>query len=774
LIFISGNIRKLTANCLPVLAVSCLLGLLLWPLPKSITPSYSKVVRFSDGSVMRTYISADQKWRIFLPLEKIDPLYIRTALAYEDRWFYWHPGVNPVSLARALYLNLKAGRVISGGSTITMQLARLSEPKPRTVFSKLWEIFRAFQFELRLGKRRILELYLNLAPYGGNVEGIGAACLGYYGRLPDRMTPEESAFLVWLPRSPSLKKHRDKTSPIDGRDKVLDIMRRRSLIDEGQYRRSLKAAMPSKFRQFPCMAPHMADYLVQSYPDKNDIISTIDRNVQLKSESILRSYDRKMALAGASNASLVVIDNRTRRVRAAVGSLDYFDEQRQGQVRGFASYRSPGSTLKPFLYILSLERGLINPEMLLEDAPYQFGGFAPVNFSEDWSGLVKAEDALSRSLNLPFVLMLRRYGYYRFEKKIRELGLIGPLAYGSYGLPIITGGMDVRLLDLTNAYVSLAKGGRHGKQMLLETDTVGTEKQVFRLGAVWLALQALGKKDRPDAPNVSRYTMPKARIFWKTGTSFGRRDAWSIGFLNDYTVGIWVGNFSGEGSDSIVGALAAAPVMFDILRALEDNFPRELPWEREAKKEIDIIPVCAYSGYKAGPYCPKTKLVKSLKNAEPFQTCPFHQNFIVEKRTGYRASPWKNYRKGELSEKVFLVYPSQVQLVLAGQGREPQFEPQQRIAQNKKSLELVSPVDGSIYMVPVGVRNTGHIPLQAFTSAGRGKIHWFANDVYIGDTESGEIMELEPKGWQVRITAQDEAGNNRTVKIEIRNEVWSL
>lgn len=753
-----------------VLPVLWLLVMFIWPLPKSLQPSFSKIVRYSDGSVMRAYISEDEKWRIYLPIEKIDPLYLKTTISYEDKWFYQHFGVNPFSLIRAFNSNIKAGKVVSGGSTISMQLARLSEPKARTLLSKMVEVLRAVQFELRLSKKRILENYVNLAPFGGNVEGIGAASLGYYGRLPEKMTPEEISFLVSLPQAPTLRRPKHKISPINGRNRVLKTMFKRGLIEREAYERGLNAAIPTRFRPFPCQAPHISDYLMLNYPSDVDIHSTIDRDIQLRAENILASYSKGIKDAGASNASVVVIENGSRKLRAAVGSLEYFDEQNQGQVRGFAAYRSPGSTLKPFLYIMALERGIINPEMLLEDAPYTFGEFSPINFSGNWSGLVRAEDALSQSLNMPFVLMLRRSGYSRFVKKMRGIGLSGPLDYRSYGLPIITGGMDVKLLDLANAYVSLAQGGLQGCLITWEDAVAESEKRTFRPGAVWLTLEALGKRNRPDAPNIARYTIPKGRIYWKTGTSYGRRDAWSIGFQQDYTVGVWAGNFSGEGADGIVGALVSAPIMFDILQAVGKKPTNEFPWEHEAKAEIDIIPVCSYSGYKPGPYCRHTKLVKSLKDAAPYLECPFHQNFILEKKTGYRASPWKDYKKGELRDCIILIYPPQVQQVLPGKGKEPQFAPRERISHSRKSLELVSPTDGALFLMPFGVRNAGSIPLQAFTSAKGGKIHWFVNDIYIGDTESGEIMEFEPNGQHLRIAAQDDMGSYKAVEVDVQTE----
>lgn len=750
--------------------VALILLFFLYPLPRSLNPSWSKIVRYNDGSVMRVYISEDEKWRMHVPLEKIDPLIVQTTILYEDRFFKLHNGVNLASLLRAFYQNIRARKIVSGGSTITMQLARMAEPKPRNLFSKLIEVFRALQFELRLGKKKILELYLNLAPYGGNIEGIGSAMLAYYGRLPENMTSEEVAFLVALPQSPTLRRPKEQPSTQEGRNQVLKVILKHNLIDEEEYTRGLSAAVPRKFKPFPFNAPHITDFLVLSYPELNDIHSTIERSIQKKVENIARSYQKKIYDAGASNTSIVVMENSTRKIRAAIGSLNYFDEQHAGQVRGFYAFRSPGSTLKPFLYTMALESGMINSEMLIEDAPYKFGDFEPTNYSEMWQGLVKAEDALSLSLNLPFILMLRRYGYKRFIHQLQRIGFMGPLNFSEYGLPIITGGMDVKLFDLANLYLTLSRGGMHSDYILFEDKQIESEDSLFRSTAVLMTMRALSKRDRPDAPQLATFTLPKGKIYWKTGTSFGRRDAWSIGFQKEYTVGVWVGNFSGEGSDSIVGALCAAPIMFDIIRSLESRWTGKFDWEYEAVSEIENVSVCAFSGYKPGPNCKETKLVEVLRDAHPFVECPFHKKFFLEINTGYRANPWKKYEKGEIIENVLVVYPPQVQKVMGGSGKEPQFSPDFNLVQQRVTLKIINPVDGAIYFIPVAVRGAGSIPLQAFTSAEEDEIYWFLNDKYRGSTQSGEIMEIEPAGTSMKIVAQDASGMNQTVHITIEKE----
>lgn len=709
---------------------------------------------------MRTTLSRDEKWRVFVPLKKIDPLLIKTTLCYEDRFFYYHPGINPVSVFRAIFQNLKAGKIVSGASTITMQLARIAEPKRRTIISKLAESFRALQFELKLGKHRILELYLNLAPYGGNIEGVGAASLAYFGKLPRHLAPEQVAFLVSLPRNPLI--FRDVKKLREGRDRVLRCMLKRGMIDRREYERAVSSQLPVRRLPFPFEAPHASDFLLKRYPTSREIKSTINRNLQKRVENILTSYKKAIFNSGASNASVVVIETTTGKVRALVGSLDYWDRSTDGQVRGFYAFRSPGSALKPFLYALAIEEGVINPEMLIEDAPYKFSNFSPINFSGKWNGLVKAEDALAYSLNLPFVLILKRTGYRKFINRLAEGGVKGPLLADEYGLTVITGGMDIRLLDLTNLYSTLARGGVYMDYALVEKGKTRKERRVFKAGAVLLTLRALSKRNRPDAPDLANFTMPKTVVYWKTGTSWGRRDAWSIGFSRKFTVGVWVGNFTGEGAEGIVGAKIASPIMFDILRSIEtEPWDGRFSWEREALRELEYMKVCSFSGYRPSQGCSHTKLVQVLKDAHTYRVCPFHRKFIMEKKTGYRACPWKKYSRGELKEKTLLVFPPPVQRI-TGMGKVPSFGPGCKISEEENSLVVVSPMNGGTYLLVEGIENAESIPLLAFSS--HGKIHWFLNGRFVGSTRSGETTRISPPEGENVVVVQDISGASKTIK----------
>ncbi len=711
------------------------------------------------GEVLRVYLSRDDKWRIPVSLVRVDPLFLKALVRSEDRFFWCHPGINPLSVGRALGQNIRAGRVVSGASTLTMQLARLIRPAPRNLMSKLREAIFSLTLERFLKKELILELYLSLAPYGGNLEGVAAASLAYFGKTPENLEPHEVAFLLTLPRAPSLPRKKRRAM----RDVLLRKMWRWGLITREEFERSLKIPLPRR-KPFPKRAPHLCDFLKEKFPGVF-INSTVDPVVQGKVEKVLSLHRRRLEELGASQAAVVVIENSPGKLRAAVGSLDYWNSP-GGQIKGFNLFRSPGSALKPFIYIMALEKGAITTESLLPDAPLSFGGFSPRDFDSSWRGLVKAEDALSLSLNLPFVYLLRQVGYREFLRRLKEGGVVGPFPDENYGLSAAIGGMEVRLMDLTNLYSSLARGGIF-KQVAMVKGEGGKGRRIFQAGAVYLALRALSRRGRPDAPSLKYFTFPNAVVYWKTGTSWGRRDAWSLGFSRKYTVGVWVGNFDSRGSPGIVGARAAGPLMFDIFRALERKvWSGKYPWFPRAREELVPERVCAFSGYPPSSACPHTGEVLVLKNAHPYLKCPFHREFVVEARTGYRACPFKEYREGEVVHKTFLVFPPAVREVL-GKGAPPQFSPDCRLSRGG-GLRILSPQPDSTYVLSPGVRGADRIVFQAVS--GEGKIYWFCDGKFLGTSSSGEVVRFPlPRGTH-RILAQGEDGSRASVKIKV--EVW--
>jgi len=737
------------------------------PLPARIDAPYSSVVSDRHGRVLRIFLTPDEKWRVETRLDEIDPLLVRATVCVEDRFFWFHPGVNPLAILRAAWQNVRAGRIVSGGSTLTMQLARIVEPRPRTWRAKLVETLRAFQYELRLGKRRILELYLSRAPYGGNLEGVTAASLAYFGRLPRGLTPAEVAFLVSLPQAPA-SRFLLRAAPSEvtqARNRVLARMRACGLLSEAAYRSALREGVPTGLRPMPAQALHAADYLHALFPDASRIRSTLDADVQRTVESLVQAYRPVVYRSGATNLSVVVIENSTRKVRALVGSLDYWDEAHDGQVPGFLAPRSPGSALKPFLYALALQKGVITTETLLEDYPTNIRGYQPINFSGTFRGLVRAEEALAYSLNVPFVHLLRRTGFRDFLGLLKRGG-IDVRADVDYGLSVITGALEVRLLDLTNLYVTLARDGWHGPPVLLEdAPAPARERRLLHPGAVALTRRALALRDRPDAPHLRSVTRPRATVYWKTGTSWGRRDAWSIGFHAGYTVGVWAGHFSGKGAEGIVGGELAAPLMFDILNALPVP-ARELRPPPDA--DLTRVPVCPFSGERPTDACPGVRWVLAVRDAAPLRACPYHRRLWVERDSGRRMCPWKSYAPGDVEARVFTVLPPLAAAFL-GQPASTEPPPSERCATPEavSELRILSPLDGATYLPSADVRGSGGIPLRAVTPAPDGRIFWFVNDRFVGSTASGDVRLIHLPPGPATVVAVDATGRSDRAHLQV-------
>ena len=697
------------------------------PLPKD----FGTVVHFTDGSPMRLYLTRDGRRRYWFPLEKMDPLLVKATLCYEDRRFFYHPGVDPVAVLRAAWQDVSAGKVVSGGSTITLQLERLLRPGPRTLTRKVIEAFRALGLEARLGKRRILEYYLNLAPYGGNLEGVASASLYYWGRLPERLTPAEVAFLVSLPQAPV----RGEKKSVAARNRVLRRMRAAGLITEREERVAERSSLPQKNHPFPFKAPHAADMLRGMNPGKSHIYSTLDPGIQAAVEAIVRRNRERILMIGATQAAVVVIANRDRTVKALVGSLGFWDRDSQGQVRGFDAPRSPGSALKPFLYALALQKGMITPVTRLEDRPRAFGDFRPANFTPRFRGMVAARKALALSLNLPFVNLLQEVGKNTF---LSYLGRAGLSWKRDPGLTAITGGVEVTLLDLTNLYTSFARGGKIGKIRILKNER-GKERPWIQPGAAFLTLQAL-KSETHGVP------WKGFDFAWKTGPSFGQRDAWALGVSPQYTVGVWVGRFDGQGVRGLVGAEAALPLLSDLMRSLGSH-PRRFQRPEDA---LEWIKVCPVSGLPVGPNCPHAILVPFPRGVSLPRRCLWHRPFLVERGSGYRACPWKIYPRGALIRKVFLVVPGQ---------DPPPFSPACRVEEAGGEVRILSPTSETLYLLSGKGSYSRGLPLRATSSVHEGFLYWFINGKLIAKSRSGETRFITPPSGRIEVRVADEMGH---------------
>jgi penicillin-binding protein 1C len=548
----------------------------LFPLPLPDANGGSTVVLARDGTPLRAFPDVDGAWRYPVTPDEVSPLYLQALLTYEDRWFWWHPGVNPMSLARAFAQFVRHGHIVSGGSTLTMQVARIIEPQPRSVGGKLRQILRALQLEAHLSKREILTLYLNHAPFGGTIEGVEAASWAYLGKPASRLSHAEAALLAVLPQSPTrLRPDRNPRAARSARDKVLARMAALHAWSLVSVRDARIEGVAARELQAPLHAALLAERLHEAQPQSRRITTTIDADLQRALEA--RVADYLGHLPERTSAALLVVDNTTLEARAYVGSGAFGDEARLGHVDMVRAWRSPGSTLKPFLYGLALDDGLIDSESLLVDAPQSFGTYRPGNFDMAFVGPVSVADALRQSLNVPAVDLLDRVGPSRFAARLANAGLTIRLPRGvEPNLSIILGGGGARLEDLAGAYTALNRGGIAGRVRFTPADS-NVDRRVLSEGAAWIVRAMLEANPRPGYRLDTFDPGTRPRVAWKTGTSYGYRDAWAIGTTRRYTVGVWIGRPDGTPLPGQYGAVTALPLMFEAIDGLPRNVLADTP-----------------------------------------------------------------------------------------------------------------------------------------------------------------------------------------------------
>lgn len=572
------------------IAAGCALGavgaaiLVLWvaslgPAPLGEPLDYSTVVLDRDGRLLRPYGTPQGFWRFAASVDDVDPRFVAALIAYEDKRFYSHSGVDLLALARAAGQLLLRGHIVSGGSTLTMQVARLLEPRPnRSLIAKLHAIVRAIELERALSKQQILALYLSLAPYGGNLEGVRAAALAYFGKEPKRLDLAETALLVGLPQLPEARRpDRSPAAARRARDRVLDRLASSSVVAADEVAQAKREPVPSGRRPMPALAPHAADAAIAAGPAERLHYLTLDANVQRRLEQLARS--RARALGPALSVAIVTVDNASGDILARVGSSDFSDERSAGQVDMTIAPRSPGSALKPFIYGLAFEDGLVDPETLIDDRPVRYGDYAPENFDLTFQGTVTVRRALQMSLNVPAVAVLDAVGPSRFAARLSSAGARLILPKGDApGLAMGLGGVGIRLDDLTTLYAGLARLGT-ALPLAERRDQRAMQGQGRRLldpVAAWYVGNVLIGTPPPE-------NAVPGRIAFKTGTSYGYRDAWAVGFDGKATIGVWVGRADGAPVPGLVGRSAAAPILFDAFARLDRPIAPLLPAPRGAQ-----------------------------------------------------------------------------------------------------------------------------------------------------------------------------------------------
>jgi penicillin-binding protein 1C len=734
---------------------------------------WSTVVEYRDGSPAHVFLSPDDKWRLQVSLDRVDPKLVEALVALEDKRFWSHDGVDPLAIGRAAWSNLTSGRRVSGGSTLSMQLARLLEPRPRTIPSKLVDMFRAVQLDLRLSKHEILEEYLARTPYGENVEGIESASWTYFGHGARHLTPLEIATLLAVPQGPArfapsaANENRLRTR----RDAILGKLIEAGVFPEVDAHAALAEAAvtppPDRLQAMPRHAPHAAISLRTRYRDRDRIRSTLDAGAQalVEREVELRAPElhRKNIYSGA----IVVVDHRTREVVALAGSLDFNDTLHGGQIPMFERPRSPGSTLKPFLYALAIDRGIALPGYLVADVPNQYGTYRPRNFDNDFAGLVTLRDALAKSLNLPFIDLLARLGVEHFIGELERMDVSRARAIpGTYGLSMIVGGIELTPLEVAGMYATLAEDGRYRPLRLVDTDAIGADAPIFASGSAFLTRQALAEKDRPDFPRRRDVHGLPAEIHWKTGTSFGFRDAWAVGSGPRYTTVVWTGNVDNKSSAELVGSEAAGPLLFDILEGLADRARKPVPSSPPA--DLTTIEVCAYSGHVASDACGDRRKVLARLHAVPTVPCPYHQAYEVDRETGHAVLPSCRAPGRSYDRKTFVVLPSSINAWLAARNRSIPEAPvlADGCTAPGGSPIMITPSEGQVVTLIPGVpAKHQSIPLAVSTRATT--VSWFVDGALVATVPASERAYWVPSPGKHDIVVSDDAGHKARRSLEV-------
>ena len=731
---------KLPCLCF-ILLLSAVLNLLfIFCLPRKLfsDTAYSTVVEDRNGVLLGARIAEDGQWR-FPERDSLPMKYEKALLRFEDKYFYIHPGVNPFSILRALSGNIKSGRVTSGGSTLTMQVIRiLREGQPRTVKEKILEAFMALRLETRCSKKRILCLYASHAPFGGNVVGIDAASWRYFGTSPESLSWGEAATLAVLPNAPSyIHPGKNRGKLLDKRNALLTDLFEHHAMDSLTWAAAISEPLPDEPKALPQNAFHYVERLAKDSAGRT-IRTSLDISIQQNVEHILSRHHAELSRIGIEDLCAVVLDVRTMTPLAYVGNVNP-DEKRDGaQVDIITSPRSTGSILKPLLYCSLLQDGMILPYTLLPDVPVNINGFAPQNFDRTYSGAVSAEKALARSLNVPAVHMLREYTVPRFHELLKKAGMTTLTKEAShYGLALILGGAEGTLEDITRIYASLS--GEYQDFGSVSEDFPLTDKI-----SLYYTFSALGEVNRPD--EIDPHLVPSiGKVAWKTGTSYGYRDAWAVGVTPEIAVGVWAGNASGRGVAGLTGARTAGPVLFDILSL----FPRGEFFPRPDEAYGTYGEVCHDSGSLAGIHCEKVDTLLIPMEGLKSRPCTYHREIA--------------------GRKAFILPPSMEWYYVQGH---PEYEgmPKEAVSESgeERMMEFIYPEMGSVMTIPRQLDGTvrGIVFNLAHRDPGA-TVFWHLDDTYIGQTKFMHQMSLIPSEGKHTVTVVDDKGRSYSLGFEI-------
>ncbi|MDA3850100.1 MAG: penicillin-binding protein 1C [Spirochaetaceae bacterium] len=766
-----------------LLPVAALLIFLLYPLKQPFGESpCSTVIYDRQGRLIQAEIAADDQWRF--PYGPVPEKFSRALILYEDKRFYRHWGVRPGSIMRAMYQNLRSGEIVSGGSTLTMQVVRLNRQRERTYRQKIIEIFLAFRWETQLSKEEILNLYSANAPFGGNIVGLEAASYRYFGVPPEMLSWAEVAMLAVLPNAPSqMYPGKNDTLLLGKRDELLNRLYQTDAFDEITLELSLDESIPQRIYSFPTEAAHLLIQAREEGRIGQRIISTIDRELQRKASYVLEKHHRILMQNQIHNAACIILNTRTGETLAYMGNtLPIQGEIHSNQVNNIIASRSTGSTLKPFLYASMVDQGQILPDQLIPDYPLHYRNFTPENYNHRFEGMVPASQALTQSLNVPMVYLLNQYGIDRFQNQLSRMGLELPYSSSHYGLTLIVGGAETSLWELSALYAGMGRtllryqesGGYfednyHSNRWVLNELKESEIKELYppaSAAALWQTLEKLCEVVRPDEEAGWINFSSSYPMAWKTGTSWGFRDSWAMGVTPEYTIGIWVGNSDGEGRPGNTGSRAAAPILFDMVDILPPT-----SWFRPPYQEMERETLCTKSHMLAGQNCEETEVQWVPRSLSGGTVCPYHRMVHLDQSGQFQVNS-SNYPVNQMLHRKWFVLPPieqwYYQYYHSDYSRLPPPLALSGTDSSSQVLEWIYPRENSRVIIPVEVDgNRGKLLLHAAHQDEDAAIHWFLNGEYINSTERFHQIELAPPPGEYQVTICDDLGNMKSCSIEV-------
>ena len=781
----------------------CVMAILFWfclPRPLFDDPT-SMVLEDREGNLLGARIAQDGQWR-FPYSDTLPDKYVKCLLEFEDRSFYYHAGVNPLALVRAVVQNIKNQGVVSGGSTITMQTIRLARKNaPRNILTKIIEATMATRLEMTYSKREILAFYASNAPFGGNVVGLEAASWRYFGKNPKQLGWAEAATLAVLPNSPALiHPGRNRQTLLNKRNRLLKRLILRGYIDKTTGELAQEEPLPEQPVPLPQLAPHLLDRAFKEQVfktgNRSRVRTTVDSYIQNQVNNILKIHHNTLVSNGVHNMAAIVLDVETGRVVAYCGNVSGAGKENGEDVDIINSLRSTGSILKPFLYAYAQQEGEIMPNSMLLDIPTEIGGYHPENFAETYDGVIPARRALARSLNIPYVRLLNQYGIEKFYHNLKKLGITTfNKSPDHYGLTMILGGGEGSLWEITNAYASIARTAKHwytfqnkydkndwrsptyvfndnkknSSKSIVQSLSSSKESSwsVLSASACWLTLDAMKEVERPDAEGNWELFQSSKTIAWKTGTSFGFRDAWACGVTPQYAVGIWVGNADGEGRPGLIGVEAAAPVLFDVFNAL----PTKGDWFEQPFDDMMKVEVCKKSGFRATELCEKDT-VWATKGSVKAKACPFHQTIHLDKTGLFQVTSDCESPQNMVHQNWFVLPPLEEYYYKPKHPEyipPPQYRVDCKIAESKVNpMQLIYPKSITKIYVPIDL--DGQVSSTIFRVAHRStdiSIYWHLDNEFVATTKTFHQVALNPAVGKHKLTLLDENGNRLEQKFEI-------